>query len=275
MSIKNHKIGILGLGQMGGALAGALKANHPIYGYDINKSLITAAFQKNIISGKATSIEDLIEESEIVILALPIGAIIEVLIKHSESLGKKKMVADLGSIRTPIQNASLKIKITNHVGIHPICGSNLRREEAWNPNLFKGANCFVFPGKYTKPDAIVQAEQIVRLIGGKSVNIDYRKHDELFSITSGLPHILAFSLMRIWNESNSKHPGTAGPSFKSATRVSSSESEMVAQILYYNRVNVRIALTKLEKTLSTFKSVLSNQEPHELKQILEKYAKES
>ncbi|MEE8417269.1 MAG: prephenate dehydrogenase, partial [candidate division Zixibacteria bacterium] len=221
-----YTIGILGLGQMGGSLATALKSGRQyrtVLGYDIKTSLVTWAKKDRIIDRAAVSEADLIERSQIVILALPINTILDMLEYHKQALSAKKLVVDLGSVRGSIQRASSRLRMRNHVGIHPICGTELRGRSAWDGKLYRGASCFVFSNKSTGNNAVKQARKLVRLMGGRPLAIDYRKHDYAFAVTSGLPHILAYSLMKVRTGSRYIPIELEGPSFAGATRVSASD----------------------------------------------------
>ncbi len=200
----------------------ALKSGEPswtVLGYDIKNSLVTWAKKDRIIDRAAVSEADLIEQSQIVVLTLPINTILEILECHKHALSIKRLAVDLGSVRGSIQRMSSRLRMRNHVGIHPICGTQLRGRSAWNGKLFNGASCFVFSNKSTDNNAVKQARKLIRLIGGRPLAIDYRKHDYAFAVTSGLPHILAYSLMKVRTGSRHIPIELEGPSFAGATRV--------------------------------------------------------
>jgi len=269
-------VGILGLGQMGGSLAMALKSGKPswtVLGYDIKRSLLEWANKDGIIDKAADSEADLIERSQIIVLALPINAILEILERHKHTPSTKTLVVDLGSVRGSIQRVSSRLRMRNHVGIHPICGTALRGRSAWNGKLYKGKSCFVFSNKSTDNNAVRQARKLIRLIGGRPLAIDYRKHDWAFAVTSGLPHILAYSLMKVRTDSRYIPIEMECPSFAGATRVAASDPVMAGQVLYHNRDNLLKAFSKLEKNIMRIKELLSRGDLKKLILTLESYGR--
>ncbi len=271
-----YTIGILGLGQMGGSLAMALKSGNQyrtVLGYDIKKSLVTWAKKDRIIDRAAVSEADSIERSRVVVLALPINVILEMLERHKHALSTKTLVVDLGSVRGSIQKVSSRMRMRNHVGIHPICGTELKGRSAWNEELYKGTSCFVFSNKSTDNKAVRQARKLIRLIGGRPLAIDYRKHDYAFAVTSGLPHILAYSLMKVRTGSRYIPIELEGPSFAGATRVSASDPVLAGQMLYHNRENLLKAVSNIENNIMRIKKLLSVGDLEKLILTLESYGK--
>ena len=273
-----YTIGILGLGQMGGSLAMALKSRkqyRTVLGYDIKKSLLNQANRNGFIDRATNSEADLIERSQIVVLALPINTILEILERHKQALSTKTLVVDLGSVRGSIQRVSSRLRMRNHVGIHPICGTQLRGRSAWNGKLYKGTSCFVFSNKSTDNNAVRQARKLIRLIGGRPLANDYRKHDYAFAVTSGLPHILAYSLMKVRTGSRYIPIELEGPSFAGATRVSASDHIMTGQMLYHNRDNLLKAVSNIENNIMRIKELLSRGDLKKLILTLESYGNTS
>lgn len=254
----------------------ALKSGKPsltVIGYDIKRSLIGWAKKDRIIDRAAVSEADLIEQSQIVVLTLPINTILEILECHKQALSTKRLVVDLGSVRRSIQRVSSRLRMRNHVGIHPICGTELKGRSAWNGKLYSGASCFVFSNKSTDNNAVKQARKLVRLIGGRPLAIDYRKHDRAFAVTSGLPHILAYSLMKVRTGSRYIPIKLEGPSFAGATRVSASDPVLTGQMLYHNRDNLLKAVSNIENNIMRIKRLLSVGDLKRLILALESYGK--
>ena len=277
-SIEKYSIGIVGLGQIGGSFAASLRQRKPackLIGFDINPFLTNIAVKQSIIDSSGSDEIDIINNSEILILALPISTIIKALNKYHGILKNKSLIVDLGSIREPVQKAVIKNRYLNHIGIHTICGTALKGHKSWNPDLFKNASCYIFHRSVTLKRAVLLAKQLVKAIGGKIEQIDYQKHDRVFAVTSGLPHIFAFLMNKMWNDLNVENSSLKGPSFNSSTRVVSSDPEMVTQLLYNNRLKIVKSMKKLEEKLNDFKLALSEDNFDYLKKTLIRYGKMS
>lgn len=271
---KLYDIGIIGLGQMGGSLGLALRAGQSVrtlYGYDIDKSLLTAAINDSVIDVKCSTAFDLIEKSQIVVLALPIDEIIRVLKRYRMVLTTKLLVSDFGSVRRPIQSASARLRLNNHIGIHPICGTALRGRSGWNGNLFEDSDCFMFFRESSDLRAVRQAEYLIKSINAIPRRLDYRIHDLSFAMTSGIPHILGYSLTKLRRDSKNIPIEMEGPSFRSATRVAGSDPDMVARMLYHNRANIITAISKHERKIENLKKALMDGDLKRLTKMLKNY----
>lgn len=246
-----------------------------VLGYDIKESLVDSAEREGIIDTAAGSEADLIRRTQVVVLAVPINVILTILERYCHALISKALVVDLGSVRGPIQKVSSRLKMRNHVGVHPVCGTALRGRSAWNAKLFMRASCFVFSNPSTDENSILRAVKLIRLIGGKAVTIDYRKHDYAFAVTSGLPHVFAYSLMKVRSNSRGIPNELEGPSFAAATRVSASDPVMTAEILYSNRDYLLRAISRLERNVYRIKKLLSRGDSKKLARALESYGQTS
>ena len=269
-----YDIGSLGLGQMGGSFGLALKAGQSVRtlcGYDIDKSLLKAALNDNVIDMKCGTAFDLIERSQIVVLALPIDEIIRVLKRYRMELSAKSLVTDFGSVRRPIQLVSARLRLNNHIGIHPICGTALRGRSGWNGNLFEDSDCFMFFRESSDLRAIKQAEYLIKSIYAMPRRLDYRIHDLSFAITSGLPHVLGYSLAKLRKDSKNIPVEMEGPSFRSATRIAGSDPNMVARMLYHNRANIITAISRHEGKIEKLKKVLVDGDLKRLTKMLKNY----
>ncbi len=269
-----YDIGILGLGQMGGSFGLALRAGkslRTLYGYDTDKSLLKAAINDNVIDMKCGTAFDLIERSQIVVLALPIDEIIRVLKRYRTALAAKSLVTDFGSVRRPIQLVSARLRLNNHIGIHPICGTALRGRLSWNGNLFEGSDCFMFLRESSDLRAIKQAEYLIKSISAIPGRLDYRIHDLSFAITSGLPHVLGYSLAKLRKDSKNIPVEMEGPSFRSATRIAESDPDMVARMLYHNRANIITAISRHEGKIEKLKKALVDGDLKRLTKTLKNY----
>lgn len=270
--LRKHRVGILGLGQMGGSLALALKRQGiHVVGFDIRPSLVRAALGKNSISEAARSERELIQCSQIVVLAVPIDVTLALLEKEFPLLKMKRAVIDLASIRTPLRRVSSRLRLTNHVGIHFVCGTHKLSIESWDERLFEGAPAILFAGR-AKPGAIDFAGRLVRLVGATSHRMEDTNHDIQFAVTSGLPHLLAFALAETWGNQKGRSPILQGPSYRSATRVASSNPHLVSELFFLNRKNLRHALRMYKVTLNSLEQLLGRTDKVALERKLRKTA---
>jgi prephenate dehydrogenase len=126
--------------------------------------------------------------------------------------------------------------------------------------MFENANLVITGSAETA--AGKKVAQMWKDAGAKIIKMQAKKHDFLAALTSHLPHIIAFSLNKIYKETKKKNPEadllTAG-SFKSMTRVSVSSADMWAPIFASNAENVGKHLKAFIKELQIFEKSLNNQ----------------
>ncbi len=241
MSLSALRIGIVGLGQIGGSIATRLsmmKEPPAILGFDLRPDLLHAAQERHIIARIARSEAELVRDSDLIVIALPIGEILAFLRRQQEGLRQKVAVTDTGSLKLAITHLAAELGMNNFVGGHPLAGTEKRGIASWSATLFEDANYFLACGADADRNALRVVTDLVGVLGAKALPVDPERHDRIFAFTSGLPHIMAYSLMRTFETIPDGIPDKAlfsAPSFNGATRVTSSDPEMVFQALWNNQ----------------------------------------
>jgi prephenate dehydrogenase len=265
MSSAKLTIGILGLGQIGGSIAMRLSGTDSglrILGHDIQPQIIASALELGIINASAGTTDSMIAESDIIVIALPVSDIIEVMKSHATALLAKIAVTDTGSVKGEIVALAEELGLRNFVGAHPLTGTEKRGVGSWNRDLFAGKRFFVTANGATDRKAIEHVEHIVQLLGTTPTSIDPIEHDRLVSLTSSLPHLLAYVLKAMLEKDaapNDIKTSLCGPSFASATRVAASEPEMVFQMLRHNKQNLSARLFELQGMITEFQDLLDRE----------------
>ncbi|MBK7093288.1 MAG: prephenate dehydrogenase [bacterium] len=273
MPLSDCKIGIVGLGQIGGSIAAALKRANPdlvITACDLSDALCRQAREQGLVNVIAVDTEDVADNSEIVIIALPVLQIAGVMKKHRTALSDKLLVTDTGSLKSEIVIAANECEMTNFVGGHPLAGTELRGAQSWNADLFRNANYFTTKSGTTKMQALELATELVDILGAKSLSINPEEHDRIFAVSSNLPHLFAYLLKsQFENETIVSAHGEAFacPSYRSATRVAKSDAEMVFQMLWGNRANLQASLAELRAGLDRAQKALDTGAEKEFRRI--------
>ncbi len=260
----NHPcVGIAGLGQIGGSIAARLSRSESygsISGYDLKPDLLATAHARGYLDNAATSISELIDSVDIVVIALPMGEIFAAMKSYHERLASKQLVIDTGSLKAQVVTIAEELGLSNFVGGHPLAGTEKRGSDAWNENLFVNENYFLTATMHTTPESYRRARQFVDALGARIVEVGAGQHDEIFATTSNIPHLFAFLLQRKF-EALSAGDDKAGrfvcPSFYGATRVAKSDPEMVFQMLWHNRARLGATLDELIRQLKECRDDLS------------------
>ncbi len=254
------KVGIVGLGQIGGSIALSLKKDnkYEVWGMDLNKKLLDEISHR--IDATVDDLSELKRNVEFVILATPIS-VIKKLVREFEDFDG--IVMDTGSTKSEILETARK-SLIKFVGGHPLAGTEKRGKEGWRSDLFVGAKFFL-SGNLRKRDKLV-VEDIVKTLGANPVWIEPDIHDLVMAYTSHMPYVIALALTRL----SSKYRDFWGPGIKSTTRIAAQDPDMAFDILMTNRKNIEDALQDFSNVLMELKILMRN--PAELKRFLEKIA---
>jgi prephenate dehydrogenase len=272
--LNGKTVGIVGLGQIGGSLAGALKAtglNIRIIGFDSAKSSADEALKQSIVDVSVDSISGLIEMAEIVILAMPIGAIIHTIHDQATQLRSKLLVTDVGSLMIDVLAAAGNASLNNYVSGHPMAGTEKWGHQAWSSQLFCDCQYFQAALSETTTEARETMNALIAALRARPTEVAPEEHDLAFATTSNLVHVLAFCLKGACDSLSHQVDGYErfiGPSFTDATRVADSDPEMVYQMLWHNRHYLTGALQSLSSELEVVHEALLNDRPGVLRELL-------
>jgi prephenate dehydrogenase len=273
--LADTRVGILGLGQIGGSLGRALKLRSVaamVSGYDLNFDLMATALADKVIDHAAENERQLIELSEIIVLATPMTGIFATLREHAELLRSKHLVTDTGSLKTEVLGIASKLGLTNFVGGHPLAGTEKRGPTSWNGNLFVRANYFLAGSKSTDLKALELARELILALDAVPISVEPPEHDRIFATTSNLTHLFAYCLQHAFEDLNGLKLDKElfrCPSFSGATRIAHSDPEMVFQMLWYNRANLQGSLRRLIERLSSAREALDQGNELDFREIFD------
>ncbi len=246
-----NKLCIIGVGLIGGSLARALraaKAARTIVGYSRNPAHLQRALQLGAIDRAETVLADAVQDADMVVLAVPVGAMAEALREIAPRLGARAVVTDVGSVKGAVvaeaRNA-LGARFSVFVPGHPLAGTEKSGVEASLARLFDGKRVVLTPEPDTDPGAVQRVTDMWRATGAEVLTMTAAHHDEVLAATSHLPHMLAYTLVDTvlkLNDHDTMFALTAS-SFRDVTRVAASDPEMWHDICLTNRA----ALAKMLK----------------------------
>jgi prephenate dehydrogenase len=272
--LRGLTIGVIGLGQIGGSLAAALTSSgipENLVGCDVDRDLEQTALARGIIHRRAENLSQLIDESRMVIFATHHRITLRLIEEHASRLREKLLVTDTGSLKHEVMALAESLRLDNFVGGHPIAGSEKSGADSWNARLFNHAVYVFASGADAKESSIDLMQAMIRTIGGRPVGVDPVEHDRIFSLTIGLPHVLAFilsNMARGEREGETVAALATGPSWRGATRVAASDERFVEQMLWNNRQQLSSRIDDLIAQLERFRDGLIAREPSVLRRLL-------
>ena len=249
------RLGIIGTGLIGASVGLAAKrAGVPLVeGYDFYDNVAEAARERGAVDQTAIAADELLADSELVVVAVPVIALGSVL---REAVGAEVTVTDVGSTKSNLGEA---LTSPNFVGGHPVTGSEAHGPEHATADLFDGATWFLTPTAHTDPERYRLVHGFVSGLGATPVAIDPQAHDQLVAVTSHLPHALANLLVNQAGASRIEghEPlAAAGGSLRDMTRVAGANPRIWVDIFLENTEALRGALGEHRRRLEQLEAAL-------------------
>jgi prephenate dehydrogenase len=266
-NLSESKIAIFGLGLMGGSLALALKGKcAALYGVDPHPATLELALAQKIVDHAESDPAKLPPEVDLVILAAPVPAILDLLERLPSSISNPCIVMDLGSTKRLIVEAMAKLpERFDPIGGHPICGKEKLSLAYAERTLYYAAPFVLTPLGRTSKRALSAANQITEAIGAKGTILDALEHDHILASTSHLPFLLSSVLVLATDQEVSPF---LGPGFRSVSRLAGTSSSMMLGVLGSNRENVLNALHGLQDKLAEVEAALAANDLLKLEALL-------
>jgi len=254
--LRDSRIAIIGLGLMGGSLALALKGKcAALYGIDSQRAMLELALDKEIVDEAGTDPAKLLPRADLIVLATPVPAIIDLIQKLPSLTQNPCIVLDLGSTKRDVVQAMSGLpERFDPIGGHPICGKEKLGLENAEAGLFQNASFVIAPLQRTTLRARNAAEQIISAVGARLIELNAEEHDRALAFTSHLPFLISSALALATPTEYSPFIGTG---FRSTSRLAGTPSSITLGILQSNRENVLNALSLFQQQLSEIQTKLT------------------
>jgi prephenate dehydrogenase len=263
--VKFQRLALIGCGLMGGSFALALRqaglVQH-ITGFSASEKTRQRALELKVIDQACASLAEAVQGADIVLLAVPVGAMHTIFAALRESLAPQALLMDVGSTKSDVIAAAqthLGERLSCFVPAHPIAGKEVAGIEHAEATLYQARRTVLTPLPQNSIRQIKMASEVWTAIGSHVSHMTPEAHDGTFAAVSHLPHLLAFAAV---NALTAQPLGAAflemaGPGFRDFSRIAASDSAVWRDILSANRAEVltqmahfRVALDKFENTLA-------------------------
>jgi prephenate dehydrogenase len=258
-----QKIGIIGLGLMGGSLSMALKqtSNHfHFIGLDHNKEHCREALSLGLVDEVVQTLDE-ISHCDIIFLTIPVDGIIAIS-KQFEQLDAKCTIIDLGSTKEKISTSIPKEIRKNFVTAHPMTGTEKFGPSAAIDDLYRDKVVVLCDmeksGKYQQK----VSEELFSSIGMQLVFMGAKEHDRHAAFISHMPHALSYALANsvMQQEDPESIVALAGGGFKDMSRIAKSSPKMWEDIFRQNKLNLIEAIEAFETELKQCRNMVDNEE---------------
>ena len=253
---------IIGCGLLGSSLVRTIskkKIAKKIFIYEKSKSNISKIKKLKLPGIIVKSLKDGVVNSDLIIFCTPMSEYKKLILKINNSILSRTMITDIGSSKI---DSSKIIKKFLKKGIHwtrshPITGSEVSGPEHGKDNLFEDKWCVLIKDKKTNLKHLKLLNSFWKKVGSKTVIMNSEKHDKIFSITSHLPHLIAYNLVKSAQDFEKilkfnliKY--SAG-GLRDFSRIAASNEIMWRDIFFDNKVNITKAIDLFIKNLKSFK----------------------
>ena len=271
--LQDCQVAIVGLGLMGGSLAGALKGQcRAVVGVARRAETVETASRMGLVDWGTTNIAEGVREAHVVILATPVRVIIRQLAEIASLLREGCLLMDLGS--TKAQIAEKMARLPEHIqplGGHPMCGKESSGIEVADPALYQGCTFILSPLERTSEAALSLGYELAEATGAHPLVLSGERQDFLVGTVSHLPYLLACALVATADATTSADPAAweiVAGGYRDTSRVAGSDVTMMLDILMTNRREVLKAVHAYQDQLSDLACLLEEGDEAELREML-------
>jgi len=252
-----EKIGIIGLGLIGGSLSKAFdEAGFKIYGYDKSLDSISSAVDFGRFEGLTDDMDEFLGfEPDLIYIAVPVKAGIEIL----HELGRKNiktLITDACSTKMTVCSEARKLGL-NFCGGHPIAGKEVSGFANSEAELLKGALHILTDGDEANVSVLKKLHEKIGM-NVKVMNAEY--HDEIFGVVSHFPHLISFALMELILRKDKNLLEYTGGGFKDFTRIAASDPVMWSDIFVDNSEHINDVIDEYISVLNDWKRQINKKE---------------
>lgn len=268
------KLGIIGLGLIGGSIAKDLRARNfstHIFGVDPNTEHCKQALSSNLVD-EIVSIDIAIAQSDILLLATPVNNMLTILPVILNKITDNTIVIDIGSTKAEICNIVRNHKNRKqYLAAHPIAGTENKGPLAAISNLFDNKICIFCEAELSSTKAYETGKALFSCLHMKITQMSADEHDQHLAYVSHLSHVTSYALsttvLKIEKDKN-KILELAGSGFASTVRLAKSGPDMWVPIYQQNADNVITAVDAYIKQLQEFKRLMEEKKFDELYQYI-------
>jgi len=253
---------IIGCGLLGSSLVRKIskkKISKKIFIYEKSKKNIEKIKKLKLKGTIVKKLKDVVPHTGFIIFCTPMSEYKKIILKINDYLSSDHIITDIGSAKlksNEIIRKNLKKKIF-WTSSHPIAGSEVSGPENGKEDLFENKWCVLIKDKKTNIKHLNFLRSFWKKVGSKTVVMDSEKHDKIFSMTSHLPHLIAYNLVKSAQDFEKKQKYNlikySAGGLRDFSRIAASNEIMWRDIFFNNKTNVSKAIDIFVKNLHSFK----------------------
>ena len=276
------KVCIIGCGLIGSSLARAIKKHNlseKIVSSNRSDIVNKKVLELKIVDDSSSDTQKMVNDSDLIVIATPLSSYENVILKINNSLKNGMILTDVGSVKEGVISLVEKAipKDVSWIPSHPIAGTEESGPEAGFLELFKNKWCILTPSKKAKEKDIKTLKLFWEKIGSKVDIMNSKQHDYILSITSHMPHLIAYNIvntsMNIQDEKKSAIVKYSAGGLRDFTRIAASNPIMWRDIFIQNKTNTTKVIKKFISNLEDLKNAIENEDGKKLEEIFHKTKK--
>ncbi len=276
------KILIVGCGLIGSSILRATikkKISKKIYILERSKNHIKQIKRLGLNCEILKDFKKQIPSMDMIIICTHLGEYFKVLNKLEKYINKNTIVTDVGSAKEKIfKKTKTRIKKNiNWISSHPIAGSEVSGPKFGNEKLFSDKWCVLIKEKSTKKTQLKILSKFWSKIGSNIVYMNLKEHDHIFSITSHIPHLVAYNMVKTAMNFEKKKKSNivkfSAGGLRDFTRTAASNEIMWKDIFLYNHKNIIKGIDLFINNMRQIKKLINNKNEKQLIKIMQESKK--
>lgn len=257
---------LVGVGMIGGSLTLGLKKRNlvgRVIGIGRSRRNLDRAIALGAIDEIAESIVEAAAEADLIVLATPVGAMADLMLKIDSAMKPEAVLTDVGSVKHGVVGEAkdrLRKSLSQFVPAHPVAGKENSGVGAADPDLYIDHKVAITPLAETSDRAKELVETMWRAVGADVISMGVEEHDRVLAMTSHLPHVLAYAMVHLFSSAkdSEKCYQMAAGGFYDFTRIASSDPVMWRDICKMNQHQLLEHIQGYQNTLSHISSMIES-----------------
>ena len=274
-----EQVSIIGCGLIGSSVFKALKKNgsvKKVITFDNDKSVSEIIKKENLSDKIVSSPEEAVGNADLVLISTPLSSFESALNSVKKYLKSGSILTDTNSVKKGADAIVKKMNLKNISWIpsHPVAGTEKSGPKAGSSDLFRGRWTILTPDSKIKDSDVKKISLFWESMGSKVKIMSAGNHDKILSITSHLPHVIAYNIVKTIMGDDEKMKKdfirySAG-GLRDFTRIAASNPTMWKDIFIDNSDLIIDGINKFSKSLEEFKKAITEKDSKKLLEIFEK-----
>ena len=271
-----NNISIIGCGLIGSSILKAVQKKNlakKINVFDHSKEVTGFLKKENICSNVFSDIRECVKNSDLIIIATPLSSYKEIILSIKEHLKKKAILTDTGSVKKEVIKIihNINLKDVFWIPSHPIAGTEESGPKAGYAEMFEDRWCIISPPENCIEEPIKNLKEFWQSIGSKVKIMPAEEHDKILSLTSHLPHAIAYNIVRtvinVEDKLKQEVIQYSAGGLRDFTRIAASNPLMWKDIFLDNSENILKGIDDFTEKLQELKKAIRDKNGDKLFQI--------